>query len=95
MNRLPNNINFSIENFEGEQLVLELDAKGFAVSSGSACAYNNDEGSYVILAIGGTEAEANSAVRISLPREVEIVDAKNFIKALKEIITKYQGLPVK
>lgn len=88
--RLPNNINFSVQNFDGEQLVIELDAKGFAVSSGSACSHDSGEGSYAIRAIGSSEEEATSAVRLSLSREATIVQASQFIKALKEIITKYK-----
>ncbi len=88
--RLPNNINFSIEGFEGEQLVIELDAKGFAVSSGSACSHNSGEGSYSIRAIGGDEARANGAVRISLGRDAETSDITHFVKSLKEITKKYE-----
>ncbi|HRZ30363.1 MAG TPA: cysteine desulfurase family protein [Candidatus Paceibacterota bacterium] len=99
-NRLPNNINFSVDNLEGEQLVLELDAKGFAVSSGSACSHDSGEGSYAIRAIGGfdklttsgLEDRATSAVRVSLPREVSLSDVTYFIKSLKEIITKYNKI---
>lgn len=88
--RLPNNINFSVKDFEGEQLVLELDAKGFAVSSGSACSHDSGEGSYVIRAIGGSEEEAAGAVRLSLPRGATLAEAKKFISALKAIIAKYK-----
>ncbi len=95
--RLPNNINFSVAgpadggvNLDGEQLVIELDAQGFAVSSGSACSHDNGEGSYSIRAIGGSEERANSAVRLSLPREATIAQASQFIKALKAILTKYK-----
>lgn len=98
-NRLPNNVNFSISgpaggvvNLDGEQLVLELDAKGFAVSSGSACSYDAGEGSYAIRAIGGSEEQANNAIRLSLPRGVRAPEVNQFIKALKEILAKYQKL---
>lgn len=88
--RLPNNVNFSVVGLEGEQLVIELDAKGFAVSSGSACSHDGGEGSYSIKAIGGSESQASGAVRISLSRESSLVEVPRFIKALKEIIIKYQ-----
>lgn len=87
---IPNIVNFSVAGFEGEQLVLELDAKGFAVSSGSACSHNSGEGSYAIRAIGGSEEQATGAVRISLPRGVSLSDVTYFIKSLKEIIVKYK-----
>jgi len=96
-NRLPNNINFSISgpadggvNLEGEQLVLELDAKGFAVSSGSACSHDGGDGSYAIRAIGGSEEQATGAVRISLPREAILSDVPYFLRSLKEIINRYK-----
>jgi cysteine desulfurase len=75
--RLPNNINFSIEGFEGEQLVIELDAKGFAVSSGSACS---------------SQDSANDNVRVSFGREVSTSEVSQFVKALKDIIEKYQDI---
>lgn len=88
--RLPNNINFSVEDLEGEQLVLELDARGFAVSSGSACSFGGNNGSYVVVALGCDKARAISAVRISLPREASLADAKKFIKSLGRIVKKYK-----
>ncbi len=91
-NRLPNNVNFSVENLDGEQLVLELDAKGFAVSSGSACSYDSGEGSYAIRGIGGSKERAESAVRISLPRGASLGEVNKFIKSLKDIINKYKKL---
>ena len=87
---IPSIVNFSVAGLEGEQLVIELDAKGFAVSSGSACSHNNGEGSYSIRAIGGSEEQATDAVRISLPREVSSAEIALFIKSLKDIITKYK-----
>lgn len=90
--RLPNNINFSVAGIDGEQLVIELDAKGFAVSSGSACSHDSGEGSYSIRAIGGSEEQASSAIRVSLSRDASLADATKFIKSLKEIITKYKKI---
>ncbi|MFA6254089.1 MAG: cysteine desulfurase family protein [Candidatus Paceibacterota bacterium] len=88
--RLPNNINFSVGGLEGEQLVIELDAKGFAVSSGSACSHDSGEGSYTIRAIGGSEEQVVGAVRLSLGRDAKTSDIARFTKSLKEIIAKYK-----
>jgi len=76
LSRLPNNINFSIAGFEGEQLVIELDAKGFAVSSGSACSSNDP---------------INNNVRVSFGREVKISEVNDFIRKLKQIVEKYKS----
>ncbi len=86
---LANMVNFSIDGLEGEQMVLELDAKGFAVSSGSACALGGDEGSYVIRALGFGKERAVGAVRVSLPRDAKMGDVSEFVKALKSILKKY------
>jgi cysteine desulfurase len=75
--RLPNNINFSIKNFEGEQLVIELNAKGFAVSSGSACS---------------SQDPVNNNIRLSLGREADSSQIKSFVRALMEIVHKYEAL---
>lgn len=92
--RIPNNINFSTKNFEGEQLVIELDAKGIAVSSGSACSHDSGESSNTLRAIGCSEEEADGAIRISLPREVSTTDIFQFVRALKSIINKYQKIQI-
>ena len=89
--RLPNNLNFSVEGLEGEQLVLELDARGFAVSSGSACSFGADDGSHVVAALGYGEARALGAVRVSLPRETKLAEAKKFVEKVKAILKKYKG----
>lgn len=87
--RLPNNLNFSVKGLEGEQLVLEFDARGFALSAGSACSYNNDNGSHVVSALGFDQSRQIGATRISLPRGVKIAEAKKFVAELKGIIKKY------
>lgn len=90
--RLPNNLNFSFEGLEGEQLVLELDARGFAVSSGSACSLGGDNGSYVIAALGHSQERSLGAVRVSLPRGATLAEAKKFIKSLRSIWEKYENI---
>lgn len=75
--RTPNTTNIRFDGIEGEALVIALDLKGFAVSSGAACSSGAVEPSHVLLAIGLRAEEARSSVRFSLGRSntAEQVDA--------------------
>lgn len=64
--RLPNTSNVRIEGVEGEPLVIALDLRGFAVSSGAACSSGSVEPSHVLTAIGLSREDARSCIRISL-----------------------------
>jgi cysteine desulfurase len=86
--RLPNNINFSFLGESGEQLVLRLDVKGFAVSSGAACSSRKKSNSYVIIATSGDKKRAESSVRITLGRETSKADIDKLIKTLSELLVK-------
>lgn len=64
--RLPNTSNIMVDYAEGEGLVISLDLKGVAVSTGSACSSGSLEPSHVLIAIGKTPDEAHGSLRISL-----------------------------
>jgi cysteine desulfurase len=64
--RVPNTTNIHFDGIEGEAMVISLDLKGFAVSSGSACSSGAVEPSHVLLAIGLDREQAKSSVRFSL-----------------------------
>lgn len=66
--RAANTSNLCVHGIEGEALVIALDLRGFAISSGAACSSGAVEPSHVLLALGMTKAEAKSCVRISLGR---------------------------
>ncbi len=74
--RVPNTTNLCFEGIEGEAMVISLDLRGFAVSSGSACSSGAVEPSHVLLAMGLSAADARSSLRFSLGRgnTVEQVD---------------------
>ncbi|MEK7652138.1 MAG: cysteine desulfurase family protein [Patescibacteria group bacterium] len=84
--RLPNNINFSFVGIDGEALLLYLDAQGFAVSTGSACASTSLDPSHVLLAIGLDKYDAKASVRITLGRSTKKSDLDEFVKVSGPII---------
>lgn len=89
--RLPNNINCRIPGISSEEMILRLDAKGFAVSHKSACASMETDGSYVVMALGATENEAMENIRISMGRFTKEDDMKRLVEAMKEIGGKYSN----
>jgi cysteine desulfurase len=84
--RVANTTNIRFEGIEGEALVIALDLRGFAVSSGAACSSGAVEPSHVLLAIGLAAEQARSSIRFSLGREntAEQVDA--LIEAVVESV---------
>jgi cysteine sulfinate desulfinase/cysteine desulfurase-like protein len=65
-NRLPNTLNVTLPDLRGESVVLAMDQKGVALSSGSACRAGSPDPSHALLAMGLSEAEAHCALRFSL-----------------------------
>ncbi|MBI4100911.1 cysteine desulfurase [Candidatus Microgenomates bacterium] len=84
--RLPNNINLSIEGVNGESLVHHLDAAGILVATGSACSANNEKSSHVLLALGLKPRQVNSSVRITLGRHTTKPQVDRLIKELKRAV---------
>jgi cysteine desulfurase len=77
VHRTPNTANMRFDGIEGEAMVIALDLRGFAVSSGAACSSGAVEPSHVLTAIGLTPERARSSIRFSLGRwnTAEQVDA--------------------
>jgi cysteine desulfurase len=90
--RVPNTSNIRFDGIDAEPLLIALDLKGFAVSSGSACSSGVAEPSHVLTAIGLTKEQARSSVRFSLGRSntVEQVDA--LIEAVAESVARLRKL---
>lgn len=84
--RLPNTVQFGLKGFDGEMMVMELDRRGVAVSSGSACSSGGNEPSHVLLAMGIEPDMAKSAVRVSLSKQNTVTEIDNFLDALQQII---------
>ena len=90
--RLPNNANFRFDAIEGESLILNLDFKGIAASTGSACSSTKLEASHVLLAIGLEKEEAHGSLRISLGIENTEEDIDYAITAIKEVVEKLRKM---
>jgi len=89
-NRLPGIVNIVFDGVTGESLMHLLDLKGICVSTSSACTSGKDEPSHVLMALGLTEQQAKSAIRISYGRynnmdEVETIVA-NICIAYEKIL---------
>ncbi len=83
--RLPNNLNFSVGNIEGEKFVLYLDSFNILCSTASACTESKNEPSHVLKAIGLSEKDNRSSVRFSLGRGTSKDELKYTISSIKKI----------
>ena len=84
--RVTSNVNFCFEGIEGESLLLLLDDKGVAVSSGSACTSGSLDPSHVLLAIGRPHEVAHGSLRISLGEDATEEQVDYIIKSVSEVI---------
>lgn len=84
--RLPNNINFRFTGIEGESLVLHLDSKGIAASTGSACSSKSLEPSHVLTALGLEHVDAHGSLRLTLGKENTEDEANYVIESVKEVV---------
>ncbi len=84
--RLPNNINISILDIEGEALILYLDSLGIACGTGSACTSESLEPSHVILALGKPYEFAHSSMRFTLGRSTTRRDLDYVLKELPKAV---------
>lgn len=89
--RVPSNINFCFEGIEGESLLLLLDDKGIAASSGSACTSGSLDPSHVLLAIGRVHDVAHGSLRLSLGEDITDEDADYIINSVKEVVEYLRG----
>ena len=85
-NRLPGNINFCFEGIEGESLLLLLDAKGIAASSGSACTSGSLDPSHVLLAIGRPHEVAHGSLRLTIAEDITEEQIDYMVKEIKNVV---------
>jgi cysteine desulfurase NifS len=84
--RLPNTLNMTLPEIRGESLVLFLDRKGIAFSSGSACKSGNPDPSHALLAMGLTPQQAHCSVRFSLGSANTAEDIDFVLESLRELL---------
>lgn len=90
--RLAGNLNISFEGVEGESLLLSLDLKGVAASSGSACTSGSVEPSHVLLAMNVKPELAQSAIRFTLGRSNTMEDIDYVAELLPEIVQRLRSM---
>jgi cysteine desulfurase len=86
--RLSNNVHVAVEGVEAEGLVLLLDALGYAIGSGSACASGGHKASPVLLAMGRNEREAFSSVRITVGKDNTAEEVEGFLEAFSMAVSR-------
>ncbi|MEX0931123.1 MAG: cysteine desulfurase family protein [Candidatus Paceibacterota bacterium] len=84
--RVANNINISLLSVDTEYLVMQLDARGFAISTKSTCERDMPY-SHVVKELGGDEKRAYHTLRISLGRDSDLENAKKLIDTIVELTT--------
>ena len=92
VNRLPNNVNISFEGAEGEAVVISLDQRGIACSTGSACSAKSLEPSRVLLALGLSHEEAHGSLRITLGRYTTEQEISRFLRVLPPIVERLRKI---
>ncbi|MEK9183379.1 MAG: cysteine desulfurase family protein [Patescibacteria group bacterium] len=90
--RLPNNLNVSILNVEGEAMLLYMDEKGIQAATGSACTSQSLEPSHVLLSIGLPYEMAHGSLRFTLGHETTKADIDYVLKTLPEIVAKLREI---
>lgn len=91
-NRLPNTSSLVIAGVDGETLLMSLDVKGFAVSTGAACSSGNPEPNPVLLSLGLSREEAQASLRVSFGWTTTADQVQDFVEALKSVVIRLREL---
>jgi len=92
--RLPNNVHLRLKGVEGRDLVLLLDQRGIAVSTGSACSEKTQEPSHVLLALGLSNEDALSALRLTLGKYTKQEEIEKAVKDLVKTVAQLRKVNV-
>ena len=90
--RLPGSLNFGFSYVEGESLLLYLDSKGIAVSTGSACSSHKLEPSHVLLALGLKPEECHGSLRITMGRSNSQDEVDCVAECIVEAVERFRGM---
>jgi len=90
--RLPNSVNISFIDIEGEAAVLYLDAEGIYVSTGSACASTSLDPSHVILATGLSYEAAHGSIRFTLGKRTTAEDVERIIEVMPGVVERLRQM---
>ena len=90
--RLSNNINFCIKFVEGESLLIMLDQKGICASSGSACTSGSLDPSHVLTAIGLTDEDAHTSVRLSISEDTTKEEIDIVVEEIKKVTKRLRSM---
>lgn len=90
--RLPNNVNVSFLDVDGESILLNLDLKGVMASSGSACTSGAIDESHVLQAIGVEKAYIRGSLRLSLSEDNTEKEVEDVLLIVRDIIEKQRTL---
>lgn len=90
--RLPNNANFSFEYVEGESILMTLDLKGIAVSSGSACTSGSLDPSHVLLAMGVPVELAHGSIRFTFGKRNTLEETDYTVDVLKDTLKNLRAM---
>lgn len=92
VDRLPNNLNITIEGVQGETVLLSLDMMGIEASAGSACTTGNSEPSHVLLSMGLDEESARASLRLTVGRGNSIDEMYQAADMLAEVVDRIRTL---
>jgi cysteine desulfurase len=90
--RVPNTTNIRFDHIEGESLVIALDLKGLAVSTGAACSSGAIEPSHVLIAIGLRPNQARSSIRFSLGKQTTDAEIDLALALVPETVARLRAI---
>ena len=90
--RLPNTSNIVFKDIDGESLLMNLDLKGFSVSTGAACSSGSSEPSPVLISMGLSRKQAQSSLRLSLGWQTTEKEINDFVAVLVQVVSRLRRL---